>query len=200
MNNMTQKNRLVLAVASACLLAATSVHANLVLNGNFQGGNSGGGPTDWTVDYGTVTAVVLASAPSGDAAEMFATSSTFYTSDFYQNITLPTGAEDVSFWVYVPSGGGVLSVNFTDANPDLMDTGITAGSGWKQYNFIYTPTDPTVTPTIEFDWNSAGGSSAYIDDVSVTPVPEATTMIAGALLVLPFGANALRILRRRCLA
>jgi hypothetical protein len=190
------KKTLMLAAASACLLTALSTRANLVLNGNFQGGTSGGGPTDWTVDFGTVTAVALAGAPSGYAAEMFAKNTTFYTSDFYQNITLPTVAEDVSFWVYVPSGGGVLSVNFTDANPDLMDTGIIAGSGWKQYTFIYTPTDPTVTPTIEFDWNSAGGKSAYIDDVSVTPVPEPTTMIAGALLLLPFGASTLRILRK----
>jgi hypothetical protein len=32
------------------------------------------------------------------------------------------------------------------------------------------------------------------------PVPEASTMIAGALLILPFGASALRILRRRYIA
>ena len=31
----------------------------------------------------------------------------------------------------------------------------------------------------------------------VTPVPEPTTMIAGALLLLPFGASTLRILRKR---
>jgi hypothetical protein len=30
-----------------------------------------------------------------------------------------------------------------------------------------------------------------------TPVPEPTTMIAGALLLLPFGASTLRVLRRR---
>ena len=40
------------------------------------------------------------------------------------------------------------------------------------------------------------GPSGYI----VTPVPEATTLIAGALLVLPLGASTLRILRRRYIA
>jgi hypothetical protein len=30
-----------------------------------------------------------------------------------------------------------------------------------------------------------------------TPVPEASTIIAGALMVLPFGASALRILRKK---
>jgi hypothetical protein len=38
----------------------------------------------------------------------------------------------------------------------------------------------------------------YSANVQVlTPVPEPTTMIAGALLLLPFGASTLRILRRR---
>jgi hypothetical protein len=32
---------------------------------------------------------------------------------------------------------------------------------------------------------------------SLTVVPEPTTMIAGALLLLPFGASTLRVLRRR---
>jgi hypothetical protein len=33
-----------------------------------------------------------------------------------------------------------------------------------------------------------------------TPVPEASTIIAGALMVLPFGASTLRILRKKCAA
>ena len=38
-----------------------------------------------------------------------------------------------------------------------------------------------------------GGASA---NVAILAVPEPTTMIAGALLLLPFGASTLRILRR----
>jgi hypothetical protein len=30
-----------------------------------------------------------------------------------------------------------------------------------------------------------------------TPVPEPSTVIAGALLLLPFGASAIRVLRRK---
>jgi len=37
-----------------------------------------------------------------------------------------------------------------------------------------------------------GGAS-----ISLAPVPEPTTMVAGALLLLPFGASTLRILRKR---
>jgi hypothetical protein len=40
-------------------------------------------------------------------------------------------------------------------------------------------------------------SPTAIGDSMLTPVPEPTTMIAGALLLVPFGASTLRMLRRR---
>jgi hypothetical protein len=40
-------------------------------------------------------------------------------------------------------------------------------------------------------------ATANIDSITISSVPEPTTMIAGALLLLPFGASTLRILRRR---
>jgi hypothetical protein len=50
--------------------------------------------------------------------------------------------------------------------------------------------------------DSYGGNDRNFDINSITvdsvaPVPEPTTMIAGALLLLPFGASALRSLRKR---
>jgi hypothetical protein len=41
------------------------------------------------------------------------------------------------------------------------------------------------------------GNDFAVDDISLTAVPEPTTMIAGALLLLPFGASTLRMLRKR---
>jgi hypothetical protein len=41
----------------------------------------------------------------------------------------------------------------------------------------------------------SGGSQEFF--LLGTPVPEPTTMIAGALLLLPFGASTVRILRRK---
>jgi hypothetical protein len=46
------------------------------------------------------------------------------------------------------------------------------------------------------DWNDVVLPS-YGASINVAPVPEPTTMIAGALLLLPFGASTLRILRKR---
>jgi hypothetical protein len=67
------------------------------------------------------------------------------------------------------------------------------------------------TETVQVQANSAGDVGLYfyqttpypsqaspiIGDITLSSVPEPTTMIAGALLLLPFGASTLRILRRR---
>jgi len=56
-----------------------------------------------------------------------------------------------------------------------------------------------LVPTADVTWNGStptvtGGGQEFI--LNFTPVPEPTTMIAGALLLLPFGASTLRFLRR----
>jgi hypothetical protein len=43
---------------------------------------------------------------------------------------------------------------------------------------------------------SGNDETAFIGNVSMTAVPEPTTLISGALMLLPFGASTLRILRR----
>ena len=51
--------------------------------------------------------------------------------------------------------------------------------------------------TLSFAGVSAN-NRAYVglDNVSLTAVPEPTTMIAGALLLLPLGVSTLRLLRK----
>ena len=51
-----------------------------------------------------------------------------------------------------------------------------------------------------YGYTAAGGYNPTTTGgaaITPTPVPEPTTMIAGALLLLPFGASTLRILRKR---
>jgi hypothetical protein len=63
------------------------------------------------------------------------------------------------------------------------------------------PFNPNATGDYTFvlDAYNAGGTLIGQSDITVdvTAVPEPTTMIAGALLLLPFGAGTLRILRRK---
>jgi hypothetical protein len=90
------------------------------------------------------------------------------------------------------ASGGVL-VNYSGASDVLpgVPTVIT-------YSFTADANTSTLTfmDTSLFDSNAG-----WIDNVNLThvltPVPEPTTMVAGALLLLPFGASTLRMLRRK---
>jgi hypothetical protein len=91
------------------------------------------------------------------------------------------------------NGGNVVSLSnlsWTTVNPagHLETVQVQAnGSGYVDLHFYQT------TP---------GGSSAspIIDNVTLSTVPEPTTVVAGALLLLPFGASTLRILRKSRIA
>jgi hypothetical protein len=60
--------------------------------------------------------------------------------------------------------------------------------------------------SVTVGWNG-GANEGYVQDVTINgttydfetaaPVPEASTMVAGVLMLLPFGASGLRILRKK---
>jgi hypothetical protein len=66
--------------------------------------------------------------------------------------------------------------------------------------------DSVTAVTIDIGgWNTGDTQTDVINSITlpgtyVAPVPEASTLIAGALLLLPLGASTLRILRRRSIA
>jgi hypothetical protein len=53
---------------------------------------------------------------------------------------------------------------------------------------------------LEIGEGGSGSGSANIDSITIGTVPEPTTIVSGVLLLLPFGASALRILRKTCTA
>jgi hypothetical protein len=95
-------------------------------------------------------------------------------------------------------GGTVAGYSHLEAG-DLSDppTEIVQGD-----NLIIDPSQSVlyVTKDIAFGVTSANGGFITISQVTQSfhqAVPESTTIIAGALLLLPFGASTLRILRKR---
>jgi hypothetical protein len=88
---------------------------------------------------------------------------------------------------------------FLTANGLIFYQG-TWGAGGMVGLSDYSSTDPT--PYLMVDGNPPAGWGYLhpsIDghlSVTLDPVPEPTTMVAGALLLLPFGASALRMLRK----
>jgi len=78
----------------------------------------------------------------------------------------------------------VYSVNY-NAGSNLLDPSIPSGV-YVAFEDLQLNNPP--------DWN-------YFDDTfvftNVNPVPEPTTMVAGAMLLLPFGLSAVRVMRNR---
>jgi len=103
-----------------------------------------------------------------------------------------------------------------DGEPTIKTLAVSLGGGFAQ-DFSYNDTGTTKTSmnwateselftysggsgVLQFQDVSVGGPGYYgavLGDVSLTPVPEPATIISGVLMLLPFGASTLRILRKR---
>jgi hypothetical protein len=187
---MKLKLTLIKAIGVAVLtLGSSQVHANLIVNGGFEAGLTG-----WaTSPFATTT---LADVHSGSLAADLGPS----VGGLFQTITpaLTIGQTYVlSFWAKdsgnIANTSQTLSITVFNGLTKSFDT--TSTYALYNYGFTYTG-GPSL---IAFGW-SDGNEHAFIDDINLVPVPEPTTMIAGALLLLPFGASAVRILRKNHVA
>jgi hypothetical protein len=98
--------------------------------------------------------------------------------------------------VYDSSGQPGIQVNVNGNAAETAYAPVTLANLWTPSSFIFTATSGSTT--LEFDGVSPANSLEYIglDNVDVTAVPESTTMVAGAMLLLPFGMSTLRMLRK----
>jgi hypothetical protein len=91
----------------------------------------------------------------------------------------------------VPGGNGdIVASSFL--NQTIKSSSFTATGA------ILNPSEPILTITKDIAFGAANGGFISVSKIvqSFDQVPEPTTMIAGALLLLPFGASTLRILRK----
>ena len=189
-------------------LSGAASAVNLITNGSFETGNQPGGDyellgigdtsvTGWT----TTTHGVERFVPStyiggtfGAAADglwiIDLAPSTFTRGGIKQTVTTVinqqytlsfAGGNSVAFgrtqpsYIYVDiTGQATSSFSFTNTNP-VID--------WQQKSLSFTAT--SVSTDIEF-WNDQDGSTyfAFIDSVSLAPVPEPATMVLGAAALM----------------
>jgi hypothetical protein len=118
--------------------------------------------------------------------------------DFTVNITLAVGQTYDFFLDGSGSEAGIV-VPFVHASNAALSGSPQAGS--DDLMLYAEVLNGVVDPSSVGTWTSLGGGWDKPSDVNVqvygTVVPEPTTMIAGALLLLPFGASTLRVLRKR---
>jgi hypothetical protein len=111
------------------------------------------------------------------------------------NVAFDVGSDavydTVSPSVQVTLNGNPPTGTFTTAGPIAS-----AHNSWETFNFEFTAISANTVVTFQ---GVDADNQKYIglDNVVVSAVPEPTTMIAGALLLLPFGASTLRILRKK---
>jgi hypothetical protein len=192
------KNKIIVAMASACVLAASSARAalNLVQDPGFEGGETGtltGSTSPWfSVDNTGDTTAINTSNPHSGSYNAVATGT---DANLLQSLTLTSGiGYTINAWLATPGGaGGTLQI---DLNGTVAgNISISGSSAYQEINWTATPTSSS--GLLGFIWTGNSSSSALdIDDVSVA-VPEPSTMVAGALMVLPFGSCAVRKLRRK---
>jgi hypothetical protein len=212
-------------------LTVSQASANLIINGDFEAGNTG-----FTSQYvytsvnGGLASGTGTSSPEGGGSGKYAVGSNpqFFHGSFASfadhtpgagvnmmvvngsvvpGITVWSGTLlqplDVgstytfSAWVANVYAANAATLQFSFGGNILGTVTPGAGTGnWTQFTATFVATANQNGGLIDLSTVSSGNDFA-VDDISVTAVPEPTTIIAGALLLLPFGASTLRILRRR---
>jgi hypothetical protein len=112
------------------------------------------------------------------------------------------GGTVISDWIHFRGNGSVAFYSSDlPAGSDLADHFPTPAQLGTSGPFAYVTEDASGNAT--YSPNSGalgyfdGGVNWTFQSGGTPPVPEPTTIIAGALLLLPFGASTLRILRKR---
>ena len=110
------------------------------------------------------------------------------------------GQQNVSYLgpvMTLQASGGALTTYFSSADlpPGSLPVPPAGSLVPVVLNYQFVATSATTTLTF-MDATGYDSNAGWIDNVRISAVPEPTTMLAGALLLLPFGASAFRILRK----
>jgi hypothetical protein len=173
--------KLIALSAAATLLIALSAQANLVSNGDFESGTLG----PWTGINVNVTDNAADVHGGTYAAELTALASTLT-----QNVAVSGGQTYLlDFWAKA-NGPGVLTIGLDSAPSIFLDSPPSLANGYQEYHFLITPAE---AGDLSFSWNDNNVDDAFIDDVSLVAVPEPSTVVSGAILLLAFGMTAVRL-------
>jgi hypothetical protein len=107
---------------------------------------------------------------------------------------------EFSAWIASIYNVAPAQLTFSVGGVQIGTTITPASTGvWQQFSATFVATGAPGLGVINLN-TVANGNDFVLDDISMVAVPEPATMIAGALLLLPFGASTLRILRKKVAA
>jgi hypothetical protein len=161
------------------------------------GSLAGEAPANWEV---TTMAAAFHSAYSTSLSAQSGTQAAYNggTAGFAQTLSVSDGSFQFNgaYFASWPnsSPSGATSIEVIGLLGGVQQWTLSEGVNSSTWAFL----DGTGTSAVNELEIVANSASPYLmDTLTYTPVPEPTTMVAGALLLLPFGASTLRILRRR---
>lgn len=198
-------------------------HAGLILNGDFESGNTGfssqyeytsvngglatGGEGSGGGRYGIGTnpqffhpSFVSAGDHTTGSGNMMVVNGSFtpnkvvWSGTVAPPLTIGTTYK-FSAWVMnvYPTSPANLQFSF---GGNTLGTIAPTGSGvWQEFTAFLVATADQSSGLIDLNIAFSGNDFA-VDDITLTAVPEPATMLAGALLLLPFGASTLRRMRK----
>jgi hypothetical protein len=192
-----------LAATSACLLIALPVRAgNLLLNPGFEDSRLGRlqnppNPSDpWTGL--NVVNVVGSNVYSGTKAAQLQATPGSAAAALIQEVPGATMGQEyiIEFWAK-SAGPGLVGAAFSMGAPLSELRELSGATEYTDYFFTFTATPLNASPKVYIFWSIPLGATLsdrlYVDNVSLTEVPEPSAV---ALLLLGFGAGAVRLLRR----
>lgn len=158
---------LVLAVLTPFEAAA----ANLVVNGGFETGDF----TGWTLTGNTgFVGIITSPVHSGNYAASFGAvgSPTFLTQQ--QNLTTTAGGQYILDFFLRNDGGTPNSFSASWGGSPIFSGSNLGAFGYTEYSFLVTATGSSTVLQFSFQQDPA---YFQFDDVSVSSVPEPTTML-----------------------
>lgn len=177
--------KLFAAAVAAIAIGASTSQANLLVNGDFEAGLAG-----WT---GTPLSGITA---TDQHAGHFAAELGPALGSIYQFVAPPlilAQTYKLDFWAKDSGNAAGTSQTLSATVFNGLSASFDTTAAYVHYSYLFTYTGgPSV---VAFGW-SDGLERVFVDDASLVAVPEPTTIIAGALLLLPFGASTLRFIRR----
>jgi hypothetical protein len=198
-----KKRILCAALAGVTLAIPSAASANLILNGGFENPSptspyqyrTGTQITDWNISstHNGVVQFDSSYQPVGVPNYSVQLESGGSSPDsISQTVSTVPGATYFVSFMLAAWNGNVSSMNVTIDS--FAHNYISSSQTYTSHSFSFVADDASATLTF-VNAGTYAVSYPQIDNVSM--VPEPTTMMAGALLLLPFGASTLRILRKK---
>ncbi|HUA67156.1 MAG TPA: hypothetical protein VMA13_01295 [Candidatus Saccharimonadales bacterium] len=203
----------------ASLAAAMSASASITYSGGALSGldysSMYAGDAQYvagTPDVAQLYTADLSTADTADSPAVFVQIPTAITlSSFSASYILSSGTTVDPYWIlYLTDDTGYTSPIVTTGSGPIDGSSLIHVGDLVHGSITLSALDALIDPIsglpygqetvawagLEIGDGGSGAGTANIESITISSVPESSTIIAGAMLLLPFGASALRILRK----